>query len=316
MSKINVSIFCDEIKHEKLDNGLFGETENWDYIGVCIVPTKNIPHLVKKLNDLRCGSGNSYTSCSNNCPYHYKNKIKIHYQEYSDTNNYNIANRWCNIIMDNYNPTEFYMHILGININKLDKSYFKTAGSKTHVDENIYNRFFRTAIIYPLKKFFSKYDEIIIDNIYHDIGNMDNHKYFKYKTLNYINLNEEKIRCNCKEISLIKTDDKNSLEANNTLLQFIDLFLGANFNMLHNSSRQKNKVAIAKKLFPIIDRMINKPYNVNSKYYNTYSISFFPRKKITSNISEFEKEIIKSDNFYTNRELKLSKNDQLSIFDF
>ena len=42
MKKINVSIFCDEIKNEKLDNGPFGETENWDYIGVCIVPTSII----------------------------------------------------------------------------------------------------------------------------------------------------------------------------------------------------------------------------------------------------------------------------------
>ena len=45
MRKINVSIFCDEIKNEKLDNGIFGETENWDYIGICIVPTSNISSL-------------------------------------------------------------------------------------------------------------------------------------------------------------------------------------------------------------------------------------------------------------------------------
>ena len=30
--KINVSIYCDEIKNAKLDNGPFGEKENWDYI--------------------------------------------------------------------------------------------------------------------------------------------------------------------------------------------------------------------------------------------------------------------------------------------
>jgi len=31
------------------------------------------------------------------------------------------------------------MHILGINLNKLDKSYFKTSEKATNVDENIYN---------------------------------------------------------------------------------------------------------------------------------------------------------------------------------
>jgi hypothetical protein len=68
MKKINVSIYCDEIKNEKLDNGILGEVENWDYIGVCIVPTDNISSLTKQLNDLRCGAGEKYTQCKNNCP--------------------------------------------------------------------------------------------------------------------------------------------------------------------------------------------------------------------------------------------------------
>ena len=82
MKKINVTIFCDEVKNEKLDNGLFGEVENWDYIGICIVPTSNIHLLTKELNDLRCGANQKYTECSNDCPYHYKNQIKIIYKNY------------------------------------------------------------------------------------------------------------------------------------------------------------------------------------------------------------------------------------------
>ena len=61
MTKINVSIFCDEIKNGKLDNGECGERENWNYIGICIVPTNKIKSLSKKLNDLRCGANQKYT---------------------------------------------------------------------------------------------------------------------------------------------------------------------------------------------------------------------------------------------------------------
>ena len=315
MTKINVSIYCDEIKNGKLDNGECGEQENWNYIGICIVPTNKIKPLSKKLNDLRCGANQKYTVCNNKCPYHYKNQIKIHYQKYDDTNNFNIANRWCDIILNNYNPAEFYMHILGINLNKLDKSYFKTKGEITDVDENIYNRFFRTAIIYPLKKYFHQYDIIEIDNIYHDAGDMEHHKYFRSQPLRYIKFNEEKIVCKCSEITFLETNHLNCLEDNNTILQLIDLFLGANYNMLHSSSKQKNKVNIANKLFYIINRCINNPKNKNSRYYNVYSVSFFPKHKINSNISEFEKEIIKYDNFYTNREMKLQMKNQISIFD-
>jgi len=314
MTKINVSIFCDEIKNEKLDNGMLGEPENWDYIGVCIVPTHNISSLANQFNNLRCGADKEYMKCRANCQYHSNNQRKIHYQEYDNTNCYNIANRWCDIILNNYSSSKFSMHILGINSNKLDKSCFKTNEKATNVDENIYNRFFRTAITFSLKKYFEKYEEIEIDNIYHDTGNMNYHKYFKYQPLKYIRFNEERIKCNCNEITFVGTTSINCLNEINTLLQVIDLFLGGVFNMLHSSSKQKHKVAIAEKLFPIIDRCINKPYNINSRYHNVYSISFFPKKKINSNASDFEKEIVKKDNFYTQRELRLQEKNQLSFF--
>lgn len=315
MKKINVSIFCDEIKNAKIDNGEYGEKEKWDYIGVCIVPTNNVSNLSKHLNNLRCGANKKYNECNDNCPYHYKNRVKIHYQEYDNTNNYNIADRWCDVILNNQKPAKFYMHILGINLNKLDKSCFKTSGQETNVDENIYNRFFRTAIVYPLKKYFNNYDIIEIDAVYHDTGDMKYHRYFKYQPLKYINFNDDKITCNCTEITFLETNNDNCLEDNNTLLQFIDLFLGANFNVLHNSSSNKNKVAIAKKIFPITNRFINNPNNINSRYYNIYSLSFFPKNKLNSNISDLEKQILKKENFYTNREMKLQLCRQLSFFD-
>ena len=316
MKTINVSIFCDEIKNEKLDNGLYGEKENWDYIGICIVPTKNISSLVKELNDLRCGAGHKYTTCENKCCYHEKNKVKIHYQEYDNTNNFRIAERWCDVILANQSKNaRFYMNILGINKNKLDKSYFKNKGEKTHVNENIYNRFFRTTVIFALKKFFSDYDKIIIDAVYHDTGNMNYHEYFKTQPLRYINLNEKKIVCKCLEINFIETNNDNCLNDENVLLQLVDLFLGANFNILHNSSRNKNKVEISKKLFPITKRLIGESKNVNGRYYNTYSMSFFPKHKITSNMSDFEREIIKNNNFYVDREMKFQRDGQLTIFE-
>ena len=77
MNKINVSIFCDEIKNQKINNGLLGENENWDYTGICIVPTRNILPLATELNNLRCGNKQNYMLCNNNCPYHYKIKLKF-----------------------------------------------------------------------------------------------------------------------------------------------------------------------------------------------------------------------------------------------
>lgn len=317
MKHINVTIYCDEIKNAKLGRAPFEEIEKWDYIGICIVPTKNISNLAKKLNDLRCDSGNCYTNCIKSCKYHKDNNVKVHYQKYDNTNNFKIAERWCDVILENNNKnfSQFYMHIMGINKNKLDKSYFKETEEKTNINENIYTRFFRTAILFSLKKFFSNYDEIVIDNIFHDSGDMQYHDYFSQQIFNHIYYNEEKITSNCKKIGFIETNKYNCLENNNTLLQFIDLFLGATFNMLHSSSEQQNKFKISQKLSPVIDRCINKPNNINSRYFNIYSMSFFPKNEIKSNATNFEKEILKYNNFYTNREMKLKMKGQMSLFD-
>lgn len=78
---------------------------------------------------------------------------------------------------------------------------------------------------------------------------MKYHNYFKSQPLKYIYLNEEKIVCNCYEITFLETNHINCLESQNTMLQFIDLFLRASFNMLHNSSKQKIKLLMLEKYF-------------------------------------------------------------------
>ena len=44
--KINITIYCDEIKNMSLSDKITNTIENWDYIGILIVPTKNIKELV------------------------------------------------------------------------------------------------------------------------------------------------------------------------------------------------------------------------------------------------------------------------------
>lgn len=313
--KINITIFCDEIKNISFTDKISNIYENWDYIGILIVPTCNVKELAYELNSKRCPNSD-YNICENNCPFHSKNKVKVHYQDYSDTINYQIADRWCDIIINNtkYN-TKFYTHILGINTAKIDKSYFKADDRITNVENNIYNRFFRTAIIYPIKSYFTDYDEVIIDDIIHDCGNMDHHPYFKRQPLKKINLEVEKVRLNCKEITTLQTDNNNCMQDNNLMLQLIDLYLGAAMNCLHYTGK-KNKEKIALKLFPVIERCLYNPFNKNSKYYKINSISFYPKYKIDKDDDWIDKMIKMQDNFYCNRELKISCKDQMDIFDF
>ena len=159
------------------------------------------------------------------------------------------------------------------------------------------------------------YDNVVVDNIYHDIGEMENHKYFRKQVINYSNWNEDRIIMNCNEISFIQTTDDNCLEQNNVFLQLIDLFLGESIALIHGDVDNKNKKDLALKIFPIVDHCLNRPNNPNSNYHKLYYISFFPKYRITDNMNEFDKTLKKYDNFFYKREIKLSKNgEQLSLF--
>lgn len=315
MKKINVTIFCDEVKNIKCSANEISEYQCWDYIGVLIVPTANIKELSYELNSKRCPN-KDYNSCKDNCVFHNKNAIKLHYQDYSDTINYQIADRWCDTILNNtrYNR-RFYTHVLGINTAKIDRKYFKNSGEETNVENNIYNRFFRTAIIYPLKTFFADYDEVVIDNIYHDCGDMDHHQYFKRQPLRKIYEEVKNVRLNCSEIITLNTNNCNCMEDSNTLLQLIDLYLGAVMNCIHHTGK-KNKEKIALKLYPVVERCVNNPGNSNSKYFRVNSISFYPRHSISPSDGYIDKMIKRYENFYSNRELKIQSKNQLSIFDY
>ena len=51
MKSIHVTIFCDEVKNQKINDEKFNVHENWDYIGVCIVPTEKLfNRLLAKLS--------------------------------------------------------------------------------------------------------------------------------------------------------------------------------------------------------------------------------------------------------------------------
>lgn len=313
-----MSIFCDESKNRKIPQSDYSEAQNWNYIGVCIVPTVKLDVLSKKFNNCRCGSDehNNYMECIKKCKYHIYNKKKIHFTDSQNGYIYKTANKWTDIIIDNWKKRDFFINILGIDYCKLDKKYFKSGSDKTNIDENIYCRFFRTAILYGIKNLLSDYENVYIDNIYHDIGNMEYHKYFKQQVIKYVNWNEEHIYMNCDEITFIQTTDDNCLQTENVFLQLIDIFLGETITLLHDDVINEKKKDLSLKLFNIINHCLKRPNNKNSNYYKLYSVGFFPKYLIKDDMDELEKALKRSNNFFNNRDIKLSKiGKQISFFD-
>jgi hypothetical protein len=214
-----------------------------------------------------------------------------------------------------------YFYILGINLKGLDFSYF--GDTKPHL--NLYNRFLRTAIKRAIKHFFlnnGAYNNVNISNIYHDNTiAMEQHEYFKEKTIKDINLNEDNINCLTKEIEFINSNHKELSNINDIIpshfIQLIDLILGVVGNSITNNAENSFKIELTDIAYPLIDRIIKQPFNHNSsyKYFRKKRIEFYPKEKIPySKESDIDTKLNEENEFYSKEiELLFGKKDQYSL---
>lgn len=321
-NNIILNLYCDEIKEYPLTIPYTNISEKWTYIGILIVPNFVLNKLYRDLINMRCLSQppKTWGSCLEHCRFHDLNNTEIHFQKVNDTTKFKIASKWIEYW---HNDREnIYFYILGINLTKLDMDKFGPRGQKDK-HSIIYNRFFRTALKMALKTYFSEYENIIIQNIFHDRGNVEYNKYFPWHSIYKLNSEEENIYVAKRKIVFIDSDHRkpkgNILHSQ--LIQFIDIILGCFANSLHLNAPDKEKYSLADKAYPLIRRIIKSPDNPNSryKYYKRQMIQFFPKENLKGmDEQSLEYTYKKFNQFYTDRELRIEikMDGQLSIFDF
>lgn len=307
---INVNLYCDEIKETKIADKADGN-QHWAYIGLLVVPAKLENKLISKLCDLRCGNPENtigWDSCDTKCKFHKKNDKEIHYRKSQSADRYYIAKRWIeNVNRDGINT---FFYILGLNLDNLDYKCFGN-NCPTKRFEIIYNRFFRTALLKSVKSFFYGYDNIIIDNIFHDIADISHHDYFPWHSIYRLEKDDSKISFNTKNIEFIDSDHNKSGDERSHLIQYIDIIMGAIFNALHWESKNEKKENLALAIYPLLKRMMENPKNKNSSYNNYYRkiIDFFPSKKLYE-----DEEFPLDGTFYKKRELRIDRKSQPLLF--
>jgi len=303
-SSITLKLFCDE-----------SGSNDWLYIGVLIVPEKTEGLIFQDLLNKRCGNpkGNKeWDKCSLECERHSHNNTEVHYVEVEKSRDkYFVAERWLDYLLCDIDNVYFY--ILGIDKKKLDISQFGDKDKST----NIYNRFFRTAILKSVKSYFHKYKSVIITSIYHDNStSLETNAYFPWHSIFSIGNRDEKVSFKCNSVEFIDSDHRTSNNNYSHFIQLIDLLLGCVNNCLDHTSTNKDKEALAEKCLPLIERLVEKPNNRNSryKYVGRQKIDFFPKhdlKNVDKNSLEFHYK--RMDSFYTKRVLQLKNKNQLSL---
>jgi hypothetical protein len=302
---VSIKLFCDE-----------SGTDDWLYLGILIIPKALEQELLQDLSNSRCGNpkGNKiWGQCNPLCKFHRKNDTEVHFSEIEKSKDkYFVAQRWINYLLND--RENIYFYILGVDLTKLDKSKFGTKRQKS----NIYNRFFRTAILKSVKSYFYKYNKVIIENIYHDNSiSLQTHSYFSWHSIFYISDKDEKVYFRTNEIDFIDSDHRKSSNSYSNFIQFIDLILGCARNCIEYTSKNIDKEEISIQCLPIISRLIKNPNNINSKYnyVGRQKIDFFPKYNL-ENLDEntLEYEYKRMDAFFTKRNLRIENRKQGRLF--
>ncbi|MDP3297304.1 MAG: DUF3800 domain-containing protein [Thermodesulfovibrionia bacterium] len=303
-SSVKLKLFCDE-----------SCSKDWLYLGVLIVPKEIEAALLQDLMNKRCGNpaGNKkWGRCSQECIRHKHNNTEVHYVKVEKSKDkYFVAEKWIDYLLKD--TEKIYFYVQGLDLKKLDKSQF---GSQRQ-QNNIYNRFFRTAILKSVKSYFHRYRTIAIERIYHDNNRaLESDFYFPWHSIFYIGSKDDKVNFTNKKIEFINSDHRKSKNPYSNFIQFVDLLLGCVNNCLDHTSRNADKEALAEKALPLISRLIVKPNNRNSqyKYVGRQKIEFFPKHDLR-NLDEnsLEYRYKKMDAFYTKRQLKIRNKNQTSL---
>ncbi len=322
---IHLNLYCDERIQERLEDDMLERVPAyWDYTGMLLVPASIEDELVRRLLNARCLSETPHPwgTCQPPCRFHDKNNTEVHYQELDSGHKFRVASAWLDFLLDN-NLRDLglvYFYILGIDRSKLD---FDRFGPRTQVDRDltIYNRFFRTAVLRSTKTFFGRYRTIHIDTIFHDRGSGERHPLFPWHAIARLGSSDQKLEFGDSQIRFLDSDHRapEGDPVRSHLLQFIDLILGCTVNILHCSSKDKNKLGASRQIKPLVgDRIIKNPRNKNSSYHyvGRQRVEFFPKTNLAAyDVKSLEYQMHQLSNFYTDREQRIERLVQPTLFD-
>jgi len=297
-------LYGNEIKPKKIELNLYADevqeiecpytNDKWIYIGL----------IVEMLDKPLLGEIISIRYLNNfdiNSPYFDKNDRVIHWAEIKSADTKNIAKRWIKYILDpSKSGDKFYAYVLGINTSKLNLEEFDTE----NIFNSVYNRFFRSAVLYILKSAFPN-DQIIVKNIFHEEGQQAHHKFFPWHCIHKIEESEEDIIFECTEITFLPKSHRENEggDKRSNLIQLCDLLLGLCVGLLHRigtGKKNEYREELLNLFLPLFERIIKNPKNPNSRYQykDRIIIRFFPYEK--TNLGDYRRML---NQFYTNRKI-------------
>lgn len=282
--------------------------KKWLYHGFVFCAPEHFPILKHELLQARIEAG-----CSQN--------KRIHFSDLSSygasSSRTRTAIRWARLFKRKlYEYIWFYL--FGVNIGKIDYQFFGPSTNGQHRDYRIYNRFFEIGLFSACRYLFdTANEEVEILKIFSEERSLQEDDPFLGYAPYKINRRESNIVVNCNQIIFIAGDplrEKDNPECVE-IVNFADTIMGAFSEVIDRTGNQHGCLEVAQELFPVCQKLSENPYNINSRYYKRYAMSFFPRSE--HHYSQLIKYGIKppDEQFYPSRALRLYQRKCLSGFE-
>lgn len=235
----------------------------WLYIGAVVIPTSLEAYAISRLQQDRQQAN-----------YH----RELHFQNLKMHPKRRLGELWLSRVLYGYNRT-FHFHLLGIDTRAVDKRRFGDTPKIQHAQ--LYARQFRTAISYAVKATAQK-REPIVQNLFHDQGDMQSHDVFAWHS-QWRLTQDHGIRFEEPEVTFV--DSNHELERSHPkasqFVQLADLATGAFRQCIDSPSNQRSKKELGLRVAPLLSRLMDPQQrrNPNSRFdhLGRVSISFWPR---------------------------------------
>lgn len=265
-----VRLYIDEIRTARNAAG-----ERWSYIGVLAVPVPLHTDVLVSLQEDRELAG-------------YAGEVHFHdLKNRSDAAIHNkkalLARRWAERVVHD-DRKAFHFHLFGVNRDVLNLDAF---GPGWQQERNVYNRFFRAALLGALEYFFGSRG-IVVVQVFHDTTAYEHDDMFYTHAIETISRTHARIHFIRSAISFIDSDHRAEERhpEHSHLMQLCDVLLGGFALCLDARTSKAGCREVAEVLLPVAERLTDprRHRNPNSqyRYHRRLSFGFFPESPIAS----------------------------------
>jgi len=270
---------------------------NWLYHGFVLCEVDDFPHLRDQLVNAKGESGCDVDK-------------RIHFSELrsggSGSSRTRAAIAWAKLFVTTLHSIMWF-HFFGINLNNIDYEFFGPSSAGQARDFRIYNKFFEIGLFGTCSFFFDSREDVEIVHIVSEKRDLEKENPFLIHAPYRINRRASNIRVRGRQVVQVASHPgrETAHPGYAHLVNLVDVLIGSFSEVIDYTTKKDGCTEVAERVFPVCSRLLENPYNKNSRYYKRYAVSFFPKRLVSR--SAIVKHDVRSteDLFYWNRAPRL-----------